>query len=154
MTRRRDPATTDLFDARPPSPAVTVDEARVRADTVAQRVSRAVAMVLIDHAADRETVAEAMSAYLGERVSRAMLDAYASPRREEHRITVTRLVALCHATGDVRPLAALTDLLGHAVVERRWVAAIEAVQLLERRADIDRQLADVPGHIRRALSCG
>jgi len=160
MTRRRarrDASTPDLFAARRPSPAVRVDETRVRADTVAQRVSRAVAMALNDAtaggAADREAIAAAMTDYLGERVSRAMLDAYASPKRDEHRITVPRLIALCHALDDPRPLAALAALLGLAVVPQRWVPAIEALQLLEERAEIDRQLADVPAGIRRTLGC-
>lgn len=152
MARRaKDMATGDLF-ARPSPLVVEVDEARVRADTVAQRTSRAVAMALADCKISRKDIAARMSDYLGERVSKAILDAYASPKRDEHRINIPRLVALMHATGDIRPLAALAEPLGYAVVERRQVAALRAIQLLEEKAELARKMAALPAHLRSIVS--
>lgn len=148
--RKSDKRTGDLF-AQPPRPAITVDPERVRADTVAQRASRAVAMALADCDLGRGEIAERMSDYLGESVSKAMLDAYASPARDEHRINIPRLLALMHATGDVRPLAALAETLGYAVVERRQLEALHAIELLEARADIDRQVAKLPANLRSII---
>jgi len=70
-----------------------------------------------------------MSAYLGEDVSENMLNAYASEARDEHIISLVRLIALIHATRDRRPLELIASMFGWAVIERRHLPAI-GVELL------------------------
>jgi len=67
-----------------------------------------------------------MGDFLGEEVSKPMLDAYASQAREEHTISAIRLAALAHATGDMRVLHVLIDTLDHAVIPARYLPAIDA----------------------------
>jgi hypothetical protein len=87
----------------------------------------------------RPAIARAMSEYLGETVSPAMLDAYASPGRDSHRIGAARLLALVHATGDRRLLQLLAEPFGWAVVEARHLALIEAALLREQEDELRRR---------------
>lgn len=67
-----------------------------------RRVNALVGAILnTEHAAGRprEVIAAEMSVILGEDVSRAMLDAYASPARTEHKVPFSRLMALIVVTG-------------------------------------------------------
>lgn len=59
------------------------------------------AILATEHAAGRprEIVAAEMSVLLGEDVSKAMLDAYASPARSDHKVPFSRLMALIVVTG-------------------------------------------------------
>lgn len=100
----RHPGQPDLLDWQAPEAVKRFPEEQVRAASFAARVSRAVAVALADADVDRETIAARMSTFLGERVSPAMLDAYASQAREDHRISVPRLMGLLHATRDRRLL--------------------------------------------------
>ena len=135
MTRRhRDPHTADLFgDWQPPQVAVKfADETAVRAVSVAQRLSRSVAVVLKDAELDREAVAAAMSDYLGEDVSKNMLDAYASQAREAHNISLARGFALLHATQDARIFGTELELFGLAIIPLKFLAAVEEAMWAER----------------------
>ena len=93
MSRRKDDGTLDLFtDWTPPRIAVRFeDEARVRANSVAERVSRMVAEVLRDAEMSRADIAGAMGDFLGKPVSKAMLDAYAGQTRGDHNISLEPL---------------------------------------------------------------
>lgn len=138
MTKARCPSTPDLFGERPDIPVRRFKRSQVRAATIAGQVSRAVAQALWDCELERAEVARRMSEYLGERVSKTMLDRYASQAREEHRINVPRLMALVHATGDVRLLQVLSEPFGCSVVENRWLPWIEVGQLAETRDEVNR----------------
>ena len=63
-----------------------------------QRVNRMVGSMLNSDERPREVIAAEMSVLLGEEVSRAMLDAYASPARVEHKVPFSRLIALTLVT--------------------------------------------------------
>jgi hypothetical protein len=63
-----------------------------------KRVAVTVGSILASDPRSRDEIAGAMSALLGEEVSRAMLDAYASPARDGHRISVSRMIALVVVT--------------------------------------------------------
>ncbi len=81
MPPRRPPVSgqPDLLDWQPPQSVVAFEPARVRAATITGQIARAVAETLRDAAAagaSREHIAARMSEITGERVSRAMLDAY------------------------------------------------------------------------------
>jgi hypothetical protein len=130
----RDPNTLDLFEDWTPDEVVQrFDAARVRTSTLRAKVARAVSETLKDCGRSREDVAKDMSAWLGEDVSKAMLDAYASEAREEHTISYVRLLALVHATGDVRPLQLGAELFDHVVAHTRYLNWIEVGMRADRR---------------------
>lgn len=135
----RHPGQPDLLDWQPPEAVKRFPEEQVRAATFAARVSRAVAVALADADAEREAIAARMSSFLGERVSPAMLDAYASQAREDHRISVPRLMALLHATRDRRLLELLAEPLGWAVIERRHLPLIEVAAIREHEDELRRR---------------
>lgn len=135
----RHPAQPDLLDWQPPETVRRFPEEQVRAATFAARVSRAVAVALADADAEREAIAARMSSFLGERVSPAMLDAYASQARDDHRISVPRLMALLHATRDRRLLELLAEPLGWAVIERRHLPLIEVAAIREHEDELRRR---------------
>lgn len=135
----RHAAQPDLLEWEPPQPVARFPEGLVRAATLAGRVSRAVAAALTDAEECRETIAARMSAFLGERVSPAMLDAYASQARDDHRISVPRFVALLHATRDRRLLELLAEPMGWAVIERRHLPLIEVAAIREHEDELRRR---------------
>lgn len=139
MARLRDNKTLDLFDDwQPPEVVQRFDDKRVRAANLREKIAMGVAETLKGAEADRETISEAMGAWLGEEVSKNVLDAYASQAREEHVISLPRLLALIHATGDLRILQMIAELFGHSVVDDRYLPWIEVGQLAERKDEIDR----------------
>lgn len=129
----------DLLTWEPPQAALAFDEREVRGATLAARISRAVSVALRDCGKPRAAVARAMGAYLGEDVSPAMLDAYASVGRDQHRISVPRLVALLHATGDRRLLELLAEPMGWAVIERRHLPLIQVAAIREQEDELKRR---------------
>jgi hypothetical protein len=135
----RHPGQPDLLDWQPPEAVTRFPEEQVRAASFAARVSRAVAVALADADVDRETIAARMSSFLGERVSPAMLDAYASQAREDHRISVPRLMGLLHATRDRRLLELIAEPMGWAVIERRHLPLIEVAAIREHEDELRRR---------------
>lgn len=133
------PAQPDLLDWQPPEAVVAFAPEQVRAASVAASIARAVAAALRDAEAPREEIAQRMSAYLGEKVSKSMLDAYASEARREHQIPVTRLIALMHATQDRRLLQLIAEPLGWAVIERRHLPLIELAAVQDRQEELRRR---------------
>jgi hypothetical protein len=128
MRDRRDDLTLDLLDWAAPDVVPQVPAGLVRAGTLRGRMARVVSLVLKECPTPREQIAELMSEFLGEgeTVSKSMLDAYASQAREEHTISAIRLVALAHATGDMRAMQVLVEPLEHAVIHTRYLPAIDA----------------------------
>ena len=62
-------------------------------------VAASVARILREDGRERATIARELSAMLGEPVSKAMLDAYASEARDGHNISAARWWALIAVTG-------------------------------------------------------
>jgi hypothetical protein len=122
----------------------------VRAATLAGRISRAVAHTLRECALERDEIAERMGAFLGERVSTAMLNAYASQARDDHNISAVRLIALAYATSDARLLDLLAAELGLAVVSRDDLARIEMLRLQDEERALRRRMDE----LRRGLRGG
>lgn len=83
------------FVFEPPAPAT--GEACLAG--LEQRICRALATILNSDSRAREVIAAEMSVLLDEEVSRAMLDAYASPARSEHKVPMSRFMALVAVTG-------------------------------------------------------
>ncbi len=139
MTRRTCPDTLDLLAWEPPRVGVPAyDEGRVRSASLRARVARAVSETLRDAPMDRESVALAMSAWLGEDVTKNMLDAYASEAREAHTIPYLRLIALVHVTGDARLLGLGAEAVGQLVVERKYLPWIEVGMRADRKERVRR----------------
>jgi hypothetical protein len=126
------PEQLSLLGWTPSQLDLSFEERDIRAATLDARISRAVAVALADCGKPRAAVAREMSAILAEAVSPNMLDAYASVARGQHRISVSRFVALMQATGDRRLLQLLAATMGWSVVEKRHLTLIEAAELREQ----------------------
>ena len=136
----------DLLAWTPPEPVLRFAEADVRAPNVTAVLARAVSASLQGH--DRGAVADGMGDFLGARVSRAMLDAYASQARADHAISAPRFWALVHATGDRRLLELMAARQDWAVVERRHLPLIELASLREHQDDLERHEAALRRRVR------
>ena len=116
-----------------------------------QRVNRMVGSMLNSDERPREVIAAEMTVLLGEKVSRKMLDAYASPAREEHKVPFSRLLALVlvtkrHDLLDERMReAGMAVLFGDEVktarlgdIKRRIAALKEEERAIERSSPVIR----------------
>ncbi|MEX0366691.1 MAG: hypothetical protein AB3N22_11520 [Ruegeria sp.] len=126
MPRPRDPNTLDMFtDWQPPQVAVSLPPEVTTGGNLASQIARAVSRALKASDLSREQIAGAMSDYLGEEISKNMLDAYASEARESHRITLERFVALIHVTEQHGLLGFVAEHFGLIVVPERYSDLIE-----------------------------
>ena len=89
---------------------------------VEQRICRMVGTILNGDSRPREVIAAEMSVLLGEDVSRAMLDAYSSPARNEHKVPLSRLLALIAATSNLLDPAIAA---GERRLRRAQIVALE-----------------------------
>lgn len=132
----------DLLDWIPPEPVARFDEPLLRAASISGRMCKAMSQALHDAALrglKRETVAKRMGDYLGETVSRNMVDAYVSEARESHVINLPRFVAMVHATQDRRLLEAVAGQFGWAVVPAKYVPLMKVAALREREYALKRE---------------
>lgn len=83
------------FVFRAPEPAT----AAAALAGIEQRICRTAATMLNSDGRRREHIAAEMSVLLDEEISRAMLDAYSSPARTEHKVPMSRFLALVAVTG-------------------------------------------------------
>lgn len=132
---RKDNLTPDLLDWKPPKVAVAYQQDDIRPDRLADRVARAVSLALKGH--KRADIATEMSNYLGEKITKSMLEQYASQARESHVISMTRFAALIDATGDYRLLSLLPELFGFAVVADKYQDIIELHLIDEHKLEVD-----------------
>ena len=149
-TTMTSPIQLDLLSWEPPQPTLAFDEASIRAATPPARIARGVSTALRECGLGRVVVAQTMSDFLGEQVSPAMLDAYASQARDTHRISVPRFMALLHATRDRRLLEMLAQPFGWAAVERRHLPLIQVAQIRDREDALRRQRAALSRRVRGA----
>ena len=91
----------DLLAWEPPQAVARFPAEAVRGASLSTRMCRAVAAALKESDLPREKIAREMGAFLGQEVSKNMLDSYASQAREGHVITLLRFIGLLHATGDL-----------------------------------------------------
>lgn len=134
-----DTGTLDLLtEWTPPEVVMTYDPARVRTASLRSKIARAVSETLSDSEMGRAEIAIAMSDWLGEDVSKNMLDAYASEARADHTIPFLRLLALVHVTGDVRLLQLGAEMFGHVVADAKYLAWIRVGMQADRREQADR----------------
>ncbi len=142
MARRsRDTDTMNLLDWTPPAvPAMRYEKPEeVRAAGLRSSFLRA--MRLAEEASDksREQIASDMAAYLGEEVSKAVLDQYMSESRETYTINVIRFLAFIHATRDFRLLSLLAEPFGLAVIEEKYLGAVEEAMCAEQMEALDKR---------------
>ncbi|HEY0328816.1 MAG TPA: phage regulatory CII family protein [Rhodopseudomonas sp.] len=124
------------------------DAEEIKAWSAARRLSRAIAAALDGF--KREDIAIGLSEQLGETVSKATLDAYASPEKP-HAIPAHRLAALYAVTGDERLLNALLNEVGLIAVPAKYEALLkrERARELKERAEREEQAADAEWKARR-----
>lgn len=135
----RDTETLDLLSWSPPKPPKPATIERPEGHDLATRISLEVATALREAEQSREEIAERMSAYLGEEISKGMLDAYASQARADHNISAYRLAALAYALDRPQLLLVLAAAVECTVVHKRWIPAIREAQLIVEAEEIDRQ---------------
>lgn len=146
------PGQLSLLEWQPPAPVARFEDHRVRAATLPAQIARAIAEALRSQAeagTDRAQIAERMGEYLGQRVSKSMLDAYASQAREDHAIPLSRFVALLHATADRRLLELIAEPLGWSVIDRRYLPLIELASVREHEDEVRRRAATLRQRARR-----
>ena len=134
----RRPAQPSLLDWEPPETVRAFPAELVRGATLAARIARAVSVALAECKRPRDQIAADMSAWLGETVSVDMLNAYASPARAQHKISLPRYLAVIHATGDRRLLELLAEPFDWAVIERKHLPMIELAAAREQKDAMDR----------------
>ena len=146
---KRDRLTPDLFDWQRQELVKRFDDAKVRAATLRARIAHAVSETLKNCAKPRVEVAESMSAWLQEDVTVNMLNAYASEARDAHTIPFIRLIALVHATDDLRLLQMAAEMFGHSVIDDRYLPWVDVGQLADKKLEIDRNLEAARRNARR-----
>ena len=138
MKDRRDKRTADLLNWEVPQIQVGFLEEEIRAANIASKVAKAVSLAL--KGKSRPKIAEEMSVYLGEEITKPMLDAYSSEARNGHNINLIRLAALVHVTKDMRLLSVIPELFGYAVIPAKHLHLIEIALLAEKQEEITRTL--------------
>ncbi|AEQ50785.1 phage regulatory CII family protein [Pelagibacterium halotolerans] len=142
--RRRDTQTLDLLRDFTPAPIVErFDDEAVKAFSIAARLAKAITATFADADMDRRQLAQDMSEFLQDDVSKHMLDKYASSSAE-HQISAVRLLALVAVTEDVRPLNTLLKEAGLIAVPAEYEALLRRERARELKEKIEReeQIAD------------
>lgn len=130
------------------APAVASEPAALAG--LERQISRAVAQILKEDARSREIIAAEMSELLGEDVSPHMLNAYASPAREEHKVAMSRFLALIAVSKRHDVLDRIVRHIGAAVLVGAEVMTARLGQIdreMERLKDERRRLAASAPHI-------
>lgn len=144
---KRDPFTPDMFtDWQPPEVSVGLPPETARGGTLRTQIARAVSHALKASDMDRTEVAQAMTDYLGEQVTRNMLDAYASQAREGHRITLERFIALIEVTGQTGLIGFVARAFGLIVVPRRYRDLIELRFIEEQLKRLEQRKSAILAH--------
>ncbi|MEM7197052.1 MAG: phage regulatory CII family protein [Pseudomonadota bacterium] len=90
-----------------------------------------------------------MSEYLGQDVTINMLNAYASEARTTHNITIERLMALTHVTGDVRILAYMAAKMGCLIIGKDEEPYIEYGMVKEQQEALKKRERAIQSRLRR-----
>lgn len=131
-----DPRQQNLLAWTPPPAMPRYEEKKVRAQSIEDRIARAVSEAMKESQSSRDDLAQQMGDYLGEPVPKNMLDAYSAQSRTEHVIPIVRFIALLHATGDQRLLNVIAEMCGWAVVDRKFVPLITATILHAKEEEL------------------
>lgn len=107
-----------------------------------RRISTTVATILNTDTRPREVIAAEMSVLLDDEISRMMLDAYASPARDGHRVPMSRFLALVAVTGR-------QDLLDPLLREIGVAALVGEEVLTARIGHVRQQIKELNAEMRR-----
>ncbi|HEY5209606.1 MAG TPA: hypothetical protein VIJ42_09200 [Stellaceae bacterium] len=144
----RDPLTLDLLNWEPPDVASGSDHhlgGRASLDhKIARLVSRALQQAREEKRVSRHDVVNAMSSYLGRRLSVQMLEKWASEGSESHRIPLDVFAALIDATEYRDLIGFVPSLFGHIAVRRRYGEIIELHLIEEHERDIAERKRALP----------
>lgn len=110
-----------------------------------QRVNRMVGEMLNSDGRSREVIAAEMSVLLGEEVSRAMLDAYSSPARSDHKVPFSRLMALVVVTKRYDLLDRRMRETGCGVLVGEELHTARIGHLQQRKKQIEEELRKLKG---------
>ncbi len=136
----------DLFVATDVTAVPSFEPVTIRAARIHSQVALAVSEMLkaaqssAGAKLEREDVARRMGAYLGEKVSPNVLNAYASQAREGHNISVARFCALMHATDDFRLLKLIAEMFDLTIIPRRYETAVRESILAEQVDEMQKEL--------------
>jgi hypothetical protein len=146
MGKRR-PALTDLqmaFSFDVPSAATDAGDLAGFGPMIAASVARACR----EDARGRQSIANAMSAVLGEPVSKAMLDAYASEARGEHNIPAHRWWALIAVTKRWDIADAIAARCGARLLSGEEIRAAELGHVQAQIAELQDRMRELKGSAR------
>ncbi|PTR11793.1 MULTISPECIES: hypothetical protein [unclassified Novosphingobium] len=104
-----------------------------------QRICRTVGAMLNSDTRQRELIAAEMSILLDEEVSRAMLDAYSSPARDQHKVPMSRFLALVAVTQRHDLLDPLMREIGAALLIGEEVKTARLGQIERAMAMLDEE---------------
>lgn len=139
--RRSDPGQL-AFGFEVPTPALAGSLAGDDA-----RVSRMVADILHGDPRPREIIAAQMSVMLGAEVSKAMIDAYASPGRVDHSISYSRMKALVAVTTRHDLLDRDLRGIGAALLVGEEIRTARLGHLRARKAEIEAEIRAVERNV-------
>ena len=149
---RKDNFTLDLLDWQPPKVVLGYDAHETRGGTLDATIARAVSLALRNCDKTRPEIAKAMSDQLGRRISKDMLDAWASLAREGNRIPLDAFAALVGATDEIDLLGLIPAMFGYAVVPERYTEIIELHLIEDKRAELDRRAAALTARVKGGRS--
>ncbi len=104
------------------------------------RISRSVGTILASCGRPREVIAAEMSVLLDDEISRAMLDAYSSPARSDHRVPMSRYFALVAVTARLDLMNPLLGEIGGSILIGPEVQTARIGQLELMIAEAAREL--------------
>ncbi len=112
---------------------------------IERRISATVAVILNTDPRSREEIAAAMSVLLDEDISRAMLDAYASPARSDHKVPMSRFLALVQVTGRADLMDPLLREIGAAVLVGEEVHTARLGHVRQQIKELQAELRSLEG---------
>jgi hypothetical protein len=151
MAKRRNSDQLDLLSWQRGEVIERFEQERIQTSSMRARIARSISAALQDCEWNRKEVARRMSAWLGEKVTENMLNAYASEARSEHSISHLRMLALVVVTGDPRLLQVGAELIDHSVISDRYLPWVEVGQLADKKDDIDRAFDSARRQAKKAV---
>jgi hypothetical protein len=131
------------FDFAVPAPAKGVAELA----GLERQINELVGKILATDGRPREVIAAEMSVLLGDDcVSRAMLDAYSSPARPDHKVPASRLFALLAVTDRQDLLDPIMRKLGAALLLGGEVKTARLGHLQQQAARIQAEMRALESH--------
>ena len=133
---RRDNLTLDLLEWQPPKVAVEIEQGVAGCGDLANQIARTISHALRETELDRDEVADKMSAYLGRKISRDILDKWSSEASENNRIQFDAFIALIDATGATDLLGFAPEKFGFSVVSNHYRKVIEYHEIEEHEREV------------------